>query len=274
MTTNNDTNTTDFTANAEYWIAYDAAFAVFKSAGFTDKGDDVAVDALAAAGAAVMAYSTWEEAADTVEAAWTAATKDAAARINPKTAAKEYRAAIKAEKIASAALVLATDRFYSAHARDKQDAYTTYKEAAGVANRARIKVVAAKVAVDTQKAAPTALTMESAEGLTFITSLIGLEILGWNFDEHYIARYKTLYGPHAFPCGQGMADMASRFENSDVSIRCQDGEFLYSIDLGDYQPSGDDANTLSDINLLSRLGDLREMEKIVIQPRSTKVATF
>ena len=256
MTTS--TNTTDFAANAEYWKAYDAAFDVFKSAGFTDNSDDVAVDALAAAGAAAIEFSTWEDAADTVDAAWTAAALSAKSMVNPKTAAKEYKAAVKAEKIAAAALAIATDRFYCAHAHDKQAAYTTYKVAAACAAKARIKVVAAKIAVDTQRKGET-LTLETAEGRTFVTSLIGLEILGWNFDEHYIAHYKTLYGPHAFPCGQGMADAAARFENSDVCIQCQEGEFSYSIDRGDYQPSGDDTATLADLNLLLRLGDLTEV---------------
>jgi hypothetical protein len=252
-TTNNHTNSTHF---AEYWKAYDAAFGVFKSAGFTDNSDDVAVDALVAAGASILKLSTVS--ADNVEAAWTAAAKAAKCRVNPKTAAKEYRAAVKAEKVAAAALAVATDRFYGAYTQDKQDCYTTYKVAAACAASARLKVVAAKVAVDTQRKGET-LTRKSAEGRTFRTSLIGLEILGWNFDAQYIAHFKTLYGPHAFPCGQGMADAAARFENSDVCIRCQEGEFSYAIDGGEYQPSGDDTATLGDLNLLLRLEDLTEV---------------
>jgi hypothetical protein len=242
--TDNLTTTNEFTNNAEFWLAYDAAFQVFKEAGFTDNSDDVAVDALAAAGAAAKAYATWEDVADTVDAAWTAAALAAKSRVNPKTAAKEYKAAVAAEKTSAAAVAVATDRFYGACPPDKQNCYTTYKVAAASAAKARIKVVAAKIAVDTQRKGET-LTLDSADGRTFVTSLIGLEILGWCFD--------------GFPHGQDMADAAYKFRNSEVSIRCQEGEFSYSIDGGDYQPSGDDTATLGDLNLLSKLGDLTEV---------------
>jgi hypothetical protein len=118
--------------------------------------------------------------------------------------------------------------------------------------------VAAKIAVDTQRKGET-LTLDSADGRTFVTSLIGLEILGWCFDEMYISDFRKVHGFDGFPHGQDMADAAYKFRNSEVSIRCQEGEFSYSIDGGDYQPSGDDTATLGDLNLLLRLGDLTEV---------------
>jgi hypothetical protein len=262
MTTSTTTNTTtnDFTNNAEFWLAYDAAFEVFKEAGFTDNSDDVAVDALAAAGAAAKAYATWEDVADTVDAAWTAAALSAKCRVNPKTAAKEYQAAVAAEKVAADDRAAAVNALYAVSGMfDDPETYLAFRLAAAAANRASKKTRAAKAAVDAMKRTIETITLETAEGRTFKTSLVGLEIFGWNFDAQYIAYFKTLHGPSSFPCGQGMADAAANFEFSSVLIRCEGGHFLYSIDRGPYLTSGDDDQVLKDLNLLARLGDLREI---------------
>jgi hypothetical protein len=269
--TTTTTTTTDFTKNVEYWLAYDAALATFKKEGFTDLSDDVAVDALVAAGAAAIAYATWEDVADTVDAAWAAATLAAKNMITHQIASSEYNNAVAAEKEADAARTAAVNALYA----QNHDAASTvsFRQAAAAANRARQKTTAAKVAVDARKPTVEVLTLESSEGRTFRTSLVGLEIFGWCFNEHYISQFRKVNGLGEFPTDQEMADTAAEFEYCTVYIRCEGGQFRCSIDNEKYLTCGSQ-DVLSDLNLLARLGDLREMEKIVPQPRSTKVAIF
>lgn len=103
------------------------------------------------------------------------------------------------------------------------------------------------------------LTAENINGRTFSTKFFDLEEMGWDFDEYYTGVYRARNNG-GYPSGEEYADIAKEVENNTVVIRVDDdGSTSWWPLGGDATPTGDDKQTLLDLEVLRLAHQLEEM---------------